>query len=278
MSPERFAVIGDPIEHSLSPQMQTAALNAAHLEGTYESLLVAADDLTRSVAWLRRRGYRGFNVTVPHKRAIVSLLDRVDPAVEGTGAVNTVVRVAHELVGYNTDIEGFDMALSVLTGADWRGQALVLGAGGAARAVVAALAARGCAIAISNRTREAIDVLGAEVSVPISPVYGAEELAAAVASADLVVNATSLGMGSLVHESPLPAGVCFRPGAYAMDLVYGRVTPFMQTARDGGCRVHDGTEMLVQQGAAAFRLWTGIDPDLDAMRLACGAQVSGAAL
>lgn len=276
MSRDRFAVIGDPIEHSLSPRMQATALNAAHLDGSYESLRVAAGDLIAAVAWLRRAGFRGFNVTIPHKRAIVSLLDRVYPSAEETGAVNTVVRDGDELVGYNTDIEGFDMALTVLAGGDWQGQSLIFGAGGVARAVIVALAARGCQIAVANRTMKSVDALMSELGLAVSTVRGPRELATAVASADLLVNATALGMGDLAGRSPLPAEAQFRSDALAMDLVYGRVTPFIKTARDGGCQVQDGIEMLVRQGAAAFRLWHGMEPDVDVMREACGANRSEA--
>lgn len=272
MSRNRFAVIGDPIDHSLSPRMQTAALKAARLDGTYEPLRVATGDLSGAVACLRRTGYRGFNVTIPHKRAIVSLLDRVHPSVEETGAANTVVLDGDELVGYNTDIEGFDMALKVLAGGDWKGRALVFGAGGAARAVVVALAARGCRIAVTNRTWQAIEALTSEIGAAVTAVREPQELISAVAAAGLLVNATSLGMGDLAGRSPLPADAQFRPGALAIDLVYGHVSPFMKAAEDGGCRVQDGIEMLVQQGAAAFRLWTGAEPNVGAMRIACRAR------
>lgn len=273
MSHDYFAVIGDPIEHSLSPRMQIAAFDAAHLSGTYQALRVTAGELAGTVAWLRRNRYRGFNVTIPHKRTIVPLLDRVHQSARTTGAVNTVAREDDELVGHNTDIEGFDMALSVLAGSDWSGPALVFGAGGAARAVVVALAKRGCRIAVSNRTPEAIPALAAQVGYAISPVRGADECVAAVAKADLLVNATALGMGNLARLSPLPAGARFRPGTFAIDLVYGNETPFMRTARDGGCRVQDGVEMLVRQGAAAFQIWTGVEPDIAAMRAACRARL-----
>lgn len=269
MSSKRFAVIGDPIEHSRSPRMQMAAFRAAGIQATYEPLHVTATELADAVRRLRDGGYIGFNVTIPHKRAMPALLDSMDPIARQTGAVNTVVREGTELIGYNTDVEGFDMALTVLAGPDWRGRCLLFGAGGAARAVVAALQRRGCEVTVTNRSVESADALAKEIGGEVKILRRLGDLEAAVYSADLVVNATALGMGDLSAVSPLPPGAHFRPGALAIDLVYGRQTPFLIAAIAAGCRVQDGIEMLVQQGAAAFRLWTGIQPDTGVMREAC---------
>lgn len=269
MSSDSFAVIGDPVVHSLSPRMHAAAFAAAGLDASYERLHVAPADLAGAVVMLRRQGYRGFNVTVPHKRAVMSFLDRVDPVAARVGAVNTVARDGCEFVGYNTDVEGFAAALDRLVGRDWRGHALVFGAGGAARAVVAALLSRSSVVTISNRTAIAADGVAADFGPGVRVARTTRECAGAVYDAELVVNATSLGLGDLADRSPLDGGARFRPGTSAIDLVYGRMTPFMTAARESGCRVQGGIEMLVQQGAAAFRIWTGVEPDIEAMRTAC---------
>lgn len=272
ISPERFVVIGDPVEHSLSPAMHNAALRAAGIDASYGALRIERGDLSRSVELLWDRGYWGFNVTVPHKMAMRALVDRLDRSAAEVGAVNTVVRRQDSVEGHNTDVHGFMAALHG-AGLDVSGERVVVfGTGGAGLGVVCALHRLGARIVLVSRTRE-------KARSTADSIEGARELAAlaaddarvetAVGGAALVVNATPLGMEHLSTASPLPPGVQLRPPTVAFDLIYGRETPFLREAASRGCRALDGLEMLVQQGAESFRLWTGVEPEVGVMRQAC---------
>lgn len=266
---ERLAVIGDPIAHSLSPAMQTAALRRAGLAWSYTAERVPALALSRTVARLRDEGFRGFNVTIPHKAAIRPLLDREDPLATRVGAVNTVVREGGELIGYNTDVDGFAAALHRLDPPPGT-PAVVFGAGGAARAVLLALMQSGMWPTVVgrdlDRARSAARVAGAATR---AMTYDDPALAGVLAAAGAVVNATPLGMGRLAGRSPLPPGAALAGGCVAIDLVYGGETAFVRQARARGLRVTDGLQMLIEQGALAFTLWTGLEADRDEMRRAC---------
>lgn len=264
---ERFAVIGDPIAHSLSPTMHTAAFKAAGIDAVYEAHRVVPDMLGRHVHHLRS-GYSGFNVTIPHKEALFTELDEIHGAARELGAVNTVVIRNGVLSGWNTDPAGFTASLST-AGFDARGShAFVFGAGGGARAVVHALVRLGASIDLANRHIDRAHSLARSFRSHIRVVADGDVLDA-LAGAELVVNCTPLGMSHVPNLSPLPLGATLSPDALAFDLVYGRRTPFLREADQQGCRTLDGLEMLVQQGAESFRLWTGAEPDVDIMRQSC---------
>jgi shikimate dehydrogenase len=268
--PERLAVIGDPIAHSLSPAMQGAALLVAGLPWTYEAVWVPAHRLAEQILQFREEGYRGFNVTIPHKRDVLALMDQVTPDAAAVDAVNTVVLDRGRLLGYNTDVAGFLAALRTLAG-DIAGRLVVVfGAGGAARAAVRALLRSRASVSVVSR-----DVNRARLLVPAEDAFASSDplVLPRIQNADVLVNATPLGMKHLAGESPLSVSARLRPGAVVMDMVYGRCTPFLEQARSQGCIAGDGLEMLVQQGAESFRLWTGIDPDLNVMRAACGMEI-----
>jgi shikimate dehydrogenase len=242
--------------------MQQAGLVAAGLPWTYDAYHVSAGALP---GWLNTTGrdLRGFNATIPHKISLMAYMDELDPAAGSIGAVNTVVHVANGLRGYNTDPAGFLLALAAMR-FDARGAAVVVfGAGGAARAVLYALRPHTSRITIASRdVRRARAIARDEGAVALGdPVVSAD-----VRDADLLVNATPMGMSHLPDASPLPMGTELRSETAVMDLVYGRDTPLLMTARQTGCRCADGREMLVQQGAEAFRLWTGREPNVDVMR------------
>lgn len=263
-----YAVIGDPIAQSLSPAMHNAAFASAGLDALYEARRVSRADLPSALRLLAR-SHRGFNVTIPHKETILPCLDEADGVVRALGAANTVRVDEGRLGATNTDPHGFLAALDTAGGGQDARAALVFGAGGSARAVVHALLARGRAVSVHARTPERalpLAALGATV-------IGERDLPAALAEADLVVNCTPLGMGDLASLSPLPAGAVLDAGALCVDLVYGYETPFLREAARQGARVSDGLEMLVRQGAASFRFWTGIEPDIAGMREACRAAV-----
>lgn len=272
MQCDRLAVIGDPIDHTLSPRMHAAALEAAGLPWVYDSIRVPADRLASHVAGFRPGPYRGFNVTIPHKLAIRALLDGEVASARRAGAVNTVVRAGQAFIGHNTDIAGFTAALLRIMPEAARTNAIVFGAGGGARAAVAALSDLRAHLLVVSRNAEHGRDLAAEFAAcwlsPEDP-----RVPGRIRDARLLINATPLGMAHLATGSPLPAHADLDPESVLIDLVYGRRTPFLEAGRARGCRVDDGLEMLVQQGAEALRLWADIEPDLEVMRAACHARV-----
>jgi shikimate dehydrogenase len=278
-----IALLGHPVAHSISPAFQQAALDACGLDARYQAWDVPPAELRSAVERLRGGDLLGGNVTVPHKVAMLALVDRPDPATERTGAVNTVVNRGGLLEASNTDVAGVRGAL-IDAGARVEGERVVLlGAGGAARAVIVALASLGAsALTVANHTpsrAESLRALGGEaLPVAICPLDEAsEQLREALSKAALVIQSTPLGMrhGPGEGQSPLPRSA-FRPGQVAFDLVYNpERTPFLLEAERGGARAVGGLAMLVHQGAASFRLWTGIEPPLDVMFDAARAALDG---
>jgi shikimate dehydrogenase len=272
-------IFGDPVAHSLSPAMHNAAFAALGLDMTYVPFWVRPTDLAAAVRGARALGLAGFNVTVPHKERILPLLDTVSAEARILGAVNTVARRGHRLVGYNTDGGGFLDAL-VAARVPVRGRtALLIGAGGAARAVAHALLRAGCrALVIANRTharaRRLRHHLGARRGrVAVVP-WAALGDAALLQTVNLLVNGTSLGLGGEAIR-PLALGAT-PPGCVVVDIVYGsRVTPLVAAARRAGRRVIDGRGMLLHQGARAFTLWTGRRAPLGVMAAALGRALAG---
>jgi shikimate dehydrogenase len=277
-------VMGWPVSHSRSPAMHNAAFAALGLNYVYVPLPVPPSEVATSVRALRGLGFAGVNVTVPHKAAVLSLLDTLTPIAAAIASVNTiVVRADGMLSGDSTDGAGFLEDLRV-HGCEPAGRSvLLIGAGGAAKAVAYALAGCGAAVMVSNRTRERADelcrlVLAALPPARITAHAFPEGLARLAERADLVVNATSLGLH--VERDPLPwdPAVPFRPGQIAYDLVYspgtgGQAslpTPFLQLAAEAGAQAIDGLGMLVYQGARAFELWTGQRAPVEVMRAAVG--------
>lgn len=276
------AVIGDPVRHSLSPVLHNAAFAALDLDWVYLAFEVAAGDADGALAAARTLGIDGLSVTMPHKREVALHVDRLSPVASRLGAVNTVVRQGRLLVGDNTDGAGFLDALRLDEGFDPDGRrCVVLGAGGAARAVVVALADAGAAevVVVARRPEAAAEVaaLGGERCRP------GEE--AEASGADLVVNATPVGMAVPAPASPIRPGVdvdaaadpasipldvsLLGPGQLVADLVYHPPqTPLLHEARARGAAVSNGLGMLVHQAAHAFRLWTGHDAPLEAMAAA----------
>lgn len=270
-----LGVLGDPISHSLSPTMHNAALAELDLDYVYLAWRVTAADLATAVAGLWAIGVRGFSVTIPHKQAILPLLAEVRPEAAVIGAVNTVWPTAQGWAGTNTDVAGFIAPL--MAGRDWTGaRALVLGCGGAARAVVAGCTHLGFGeIAVVGRQASKLAAFQADWAKSPQPppltVHGWDHLPHCLAAVDLVVNTTPLGMGSLATESPLSGfDLAQLPDqATIYDLVYSpRPTRLLQLAAERGLRSLDGLEMLVQQGAAAFSIWLGQPAPLDTMRQA----------
>jgi shikimate dehydrogenase len=272
LSSQAVGLIGWPVEHSLSPAMQNAAFAACGLDWRYELWPTPIETLAERVAGLRQAGVAGANVTVPHKTAVLPLLDKVQPGAAAVGAVNTIVHDGLALIGYNTDLAGFRQALAEAGGVAPGGRAVVLGAGGAARAACAALQQQGIPVLVLARRMDAAhqlaDDLGAHGPIGGGPLAAAT-LRLVLRDAALLVNATSVGMWPTVDESPLPPGVALPPGLLVYDLVYRpRPTRLLAEAAAAGCRTLDGLGMLLHQGAAAFTLWTGQPAPLAVMRAA----------
>jgi shikimate dehydrogenase len=262
-----LTLLGDPVAHSASPLIQNAAFAEAGVDGVYVAVRCAADDLSGFMHGLARAGGGG-NITLPHKEKAAALLDVPSEAVRRTGACNTFWGVDGRLHGDNTDVEGFRRALQVFVDGPAEGmRALVLGAGGAARAALVGLLDEGAAeVLIFNRTGERARAVARRIGgqrarvVPLVQGLEGERF-------DLVVNATRLGLDP--HDaSPLDFARLGRAGA-AMDLVYApSKTPFVLAAERFGIRSTDGMEMLVQQGAASFERWWGRPAPIDTMRAA----------
>ncbi len=240
--------------------MQEAALKAAGLEGSYRALETPPPFLRARLQEVRR-DYAGVNVTIPHKESVLTYLDELSPEARAIGAVNTVVCDQHRLIGYNTDALGFISGLDE-AGISYRNRkALVLGAGGAARAIAYALREEGAHVAVYNRTLERAQELCEAFGLPlVTPPL----LDAAVRSCDLLINTTSVGLQD-PQSSPLPEGLLPREGA-VVDIVYiPSITRLMQEAQKAGLTTLGGLPMLVWQGALAFELWTKVKPDIQVM-------------
>jgi shikimate dehydrogenase len=274
-----------PAGHSISPVFQQAALDHHGLDVRYAAALTAPDALGDAVDALRGAGYLGANVTIPHKEAVRRHLDALDPWAETLGAVNTIVKQGDRLVGHNTDAYGLLRALDEQAGFQPRGRSvLLLGAGGAARAAAFGLCREGVSmLIIANRTVERAEDLVAALRQEGPALFAISleqgDIAAAVAGADLVVNATSVGMshGGAAGESPIDLGL-LRPGTVVFDMVYAPLeSPLVEGARSGGAVGVSGLWMLIYQGAAAFELWTGKEAPVDVMYEAGRSALLGAA-
>lgn len=260
------AVVGDPIAHSLSPAIHNAAFESAGLDWVMVALRVDRSRGASIIPAFRTLDLVGLAVTAPHKQAVAHGVDRLDPAAGALDSVNTVYRQGESVAGTSTDGDGFVAGLAEAE-VDLAGRSVaVLGAGGAARSVIDALARAGVGrIAVINRTPENA-VIAARLT-PCASAVAADDAAEAVADADLVVNATTVGMGTAaIDQMPVAADLLRRDHVVA-DLVYHPLeTALLRSARAAGAHCVDGLGMLVHQAALQQRLWTGTDPDLVAMR------------
>jgi shikimate dehydrogenase len=278
-------LIGWPVSHSLSPAMHSAAINALGLDWAYVPMPVHPDELETAVRGLPALGFRGVNVTVPHKEGVIPYLDELDADAEAIGAVNTLAIERRDerawLIGYNTDASGLLADLMNLK-LDIAGRdCLILGAGGSARAVAYGLAITGGRVQVlSRREKQAHELVqdllpylttarlhyrptGTRLSArPLSALREALN----ESPAPLIVNATPVGMSPHVGRSVWPDRMRFPEGAFVYDLVYNPThTKLLRQAETSGCHTANGLGMLVQQGALAFQLWTGAEPDVSVM-------------
>jgi shikimate dehydrogenase len=273
-------LIGDPVEHSVSPSMHNAAFARLGLDYIYLPFRVTKERLSEAIGGLRGLGFRGLNVTIPHKVAVMPFLDDIEIMAERIGAVNTIVNDNGRLKGYNTDAGGFLLALKQ-AGFEPKGKkAVVLGAGGASRAISFALAGSGAGLTILNR-REELDwaeTLAGRIAESTGKKAAAfelnnENLKKALEGADLLVNATSLGMHPDIDKTPVDRRL-LRPGLVVFDAVYNPLkTRLMREAGEAGATTVSGLDMLIGQGAMAFELWTGEKPPLAEMKKAALAEL-----
>jgi len=272
-----LGVIGDPVEHSLSPVMHNAVLNHLGLDYVYLPLPVKKGDLERALAGFAAIDLVGFNATIPHKQAIIPHLDRITPEAQQVGAVNTIWRTATGWEGTNTDVDGFIAPLKSLN-QNWSEMTpVILGNGGAARAVIVGCAKLGCPqIAVVGRSLEKLEQFQASwnntgLSAQLK-IHLWEDLPRLVSQTQLLVNTTPVGMSPHRETSPVEAAVLreLPRGAIAYDLIYTpRPTRFLQLSQDTSSAViFDGLEMLIQQGAAALELWIQQSVPVDIMRSA----------
>ena len=271
-------LFGDPVAHSLSPLMQNAALRAAAIDAVYVPFHVTPEQLCAALEAVRALDLVGVNLTIPHKEAACALVDELDPAAALIGAVNTVVAREGRLIGYNTDGLGLLSALRRELAADLDGKrVLVVGAGGASRAAVVALAQAGVAwIGVANRTPERAATMLGELSAILqgtafAPLPLAADLPGRLgAPVDLLVNSTAVGLHGELFGFPLES--CVRPGGAVYDMTYGKgPTRLVLSARAAGLVAADGRGMLAGQGEEAFRLWFGVSAPDGVMRSALDA-------
>jgi len=252
-----FGVVGYPIGHSLSPAMHNAAFSENGLNAVY--LAFETGDIDGCIKGMRTFGIRGMSVTIPHKSSVIPLLDEVDDLAKRIGAVNTIVNDEGHLVGYNTDALGALKALEEkieLTGKT----CLMIGAGGAARAIGFILREKGLELKVVNRSSERGKALALSLACPFVPLDELERT-----TADVLIQTTAVGMaphedGCLIPEHML------KKDMVVMDIIYNPLeTRLLKMARDRNCLTINGLGMFIRQGAEQFRLWTGIDPPINAM-------------
>jgi len=293
----RYVLLGHPVGHSISPAIQGAAFDEMGLDWTYEAIDIAPYELSEAIEGLRSGNWHGANVTIPHKQAVLPMLDDLAESASHTSTVNTIVRNENRLVGHNTDLPAFMNDLGgyfdltpgtrpdIDLGADKNhrvarldaqrpGTGLILGAGGAARSVVFGLAQRGLNLRIIARTIRSAQALADDVlrsySVEVDALQWKDEsFAEAGRDCALIVNATPVGMLPHGRETPWPSGISLPKNAFVYDLVYTpSETLLLHDARLAGLSAASGAGMLVEQGALSFELWTGIHAPRRTMRAA----------
>jgi len=272
------AVIGDPIEHTLSPAMHNSAFEHLKLDFVFLAFRVTSDELENAVRGACALGIRGLNVTMPHKNSVTEFLDEADPAVKFLGAANTILNQSGRLKGFNTDGVGALKALKQ-NGVNLAGKkVLLLGAGGAAKAIAFSLAKEVDELCILNRdavqARELASVLEPFGKKIVGNELSPKQLQQKLQDSDVLINATFVGMTPYASDS-LVKPDWLKPELTVMDIVYNPVeTKLLRDAKAAGAKVINGVEMLLYQGAASFEIWTGCKAPVDVMRKAALKQIS----
>jgi shikimate dehydrogenase len=264
-----YAVIGDPIAHSMSPAIHNDAFEKEGIDAEYLAFHVKPDGLEDAVKGMKALGVCGFNITLPHKETVIPFLDEVDELARAIGAVNTVVNKDGRLIGYNTDGIGYIKALEEeLTGELTTKKTLIIGAGGAARAIYFTLVKEGVKqVDIANRTKERAVTLVSECPYDnSSEAFTIMEAEERVAEYDLIIQTTSIGMSPNVDNTPLDV-TNMKASACVSDIIYNPLqTKILVEAEQNGAHVQNGVGMFAYQGAIAFQIWTGVMPDTGRMK------------
>ncbi len=264
-------VIADPIGHTISPAMHNAAFKQVGIDYLYVPFRVKKEELSKAITGMRAMNIRGLNVTIPHKVAVIPLLDELDDLARRIGAVNTIVNDGGVLKGYNTDATGFLQALLERGVEPREKRVVIVGAGGASRAISLILAERGANLTILNRTydkaKKQADRISQICQGEVQTLkMNRENLAEALNKADILVNTTSVGMSPDIEETPVSADL-LKPPVIVFDIVYNPLkTRLLRDAEAAGAKTISGIDMLVWQGALAFEKWTGLKAPVEVMR------------
>ena len=255
---ELYCVIGNPVSHSLSPIMHNAAFNRMGLNAAY--LAFEVENLEEAIRGIRGLGIQGVSVILPFKNQVIPFLDEVEAVAEKIKAVNTIQNKGGKLIGHNTDWRGAMETLEEEV--DLKGKnVLLLGAGGAARAIGFGLKEKGSQVIISNRSPDKANELAKDLGFVYQPLLSIKE-----PKFDVIINATSVGMSPHDAETPLPKKL-LKEGMVVMDIVYQPLkTKLLQEAEEQGCRTIDGLEMLARQGAGQLEIWTGKRPEIEEIK------------
>jgi shikimate dehydrogenase len=266
-------VIGDPIEHTLSPAIQNAAFNHLKLDFAFLAFKVKAPNLEDAIRGVRGLGIHGLNVTMPHKEAVTAFLDEIDQTAKLLGAVNTILNDDGRLCGFNTDGVGALNALRENGVALSGKKLLLLGAGGAAKAIAFSLAKEVDELVLLNRTRKKAEELAGSLNRALgkkvtSDILSPRSVQKNLQDSDILINTTSVGMHPNVNQSPVESE-WLKPDLAVMDIVYNPIeTKLAKDAKAAGAKVISGVEMLIYQGAASFEIWTGRRAPVEVMRKA----------
>jgi shikimate dehydrogenase len=258
-----YGVIGNPVRRSLSPVIHNNAFKRMGIDAVY--LAFEVENITDALRGIRGLGIQGASVTLPFKARVIPLLDGLDTSAGKIGSVNTIVNHGGSLIGHNTDWLGALKALEEKVALNGK-RVILLGAGGAARAIAFGLKGKGCQVTIFNRSSERAAELARRLGCNHQPLSAFSTMVGALPDAEILINATSVGMFPLDSQSPVPKRA-LRRGMTVMDIVYRPLqTRLLQEAREQGCQTIDGIEMLAHQGAAQLEIWTGQRSDIQQIK------------
>jgi shikimate dehydrogenase len=267
------AVIGDPVDHSLSPLIQNSAFNELGLDFVYLAFTITEKELGTAISGVRTMRFKGLNVTMPHKTAVIKYLDQMDATAKDIGAVNTILCNKGRLIGYNTDGKGLIFALKENDIFPENKKLVLLGAGGAGKAIAYQLAQDAGELVILNRTPKKAEKLAELLSKKFNKKVKGQALSSSILKkelelADVLINSTSVGMRPNVELSPVPSDL-LRSDLFVMDIIYNPLkTKLLKDANSIGAKVISGLEMLIHQGAIAFEIWTNCIAPVEIMRKA----------
>ncbi len=262
-----YGVIGYPIAHSMSPLMHNWEFQALKLDHYYTAFNIHPDDLEKAIESVRLLQINGLNVTIPHKVKVMDYLDEIDEEARLIGAVNTIINRDGHLIGTNTDGEGYLRSLLPIVDSIRAKKVILIGAGGAARAIATTLARRGVqTLDVANRTVEKAEALVKHINrFADGKALALSDAEEQLGNYDIVINTTSVGMSPNVEEAPIRLDH-LKTGAVVSDLIYNPLkTKLLKEAEEKGAIIHNGVGMFVYQGALAFQKWTGIEPNIERM-------------